>query len=263
MEQGALLESAPTADVTVAAGKMMPLVDHLGELRRRIIVSLLALVAGTVFGWFQVGAVLHFLAGQVGHFVFFHPMEAFLCCLDVALAIGFVVASPVILGEAWLFIVPGLMPGEVRFCRRWLPLVMALFVCGMAFGYFVAYPIALRFFFRMGANMTAMLSIQRYLGFLWTWIFPFGLMFEVPVILVVLAKLGIVTSAALRRRRKYFLFGTFVLAIFICPSEIVLQFLIVIPLAILYELSIPLVARVKPVSLYGAVGEVGRTTGDG
>lgn len=233
----------------------MTIVEHLRELRRRLIVILSALAAGSLFGWFCSDRAIHFLACQVGQFVFFHPTEAFFCRLDMALSLGFIVASPVIMGELWLFVVPGLLPGEARFFRRWVPLVIILFAVGMAFGYFAVYPLALRFFFHMGNGLSAMIGIQRYLGFLWTWIFPFGLMFEVPLVLVVLAKLGIVDAGRLRKKRKYFLFGAFILAIFICPSEIVLQFLIAFPLALLYELSIPLVARVRLVTLHDDVGE--------
>lgn len=254
MGQEALLKPGAGAP---AIQETMTIVGHLGELRRRLIISLFALAAGTMLGWFQSGRVIHFLAAKVGQFVFFHPTEAFFSYLDVSLAVGAIAASPVILGEVWLFVVPGLLPSEARFFRRWVPLVIALFAGGTAFGYFAVYPLALQFFFQMGSGLTAMLAIQRYLGFLWTWIFPFGLMFELPLVLVVLAKLGIVTAGRLRAKRKYFLFGAFVLAIFICPSEIVLQFLIAIPLAVLYELSIPLVARTKPASLYDGAGESG------
>lgn len=228
----------------------MTIVQHLEELRRRLVVSLFALAAGAVFGWFQAGRVIHFLARQAGYLVFFHPTEAFFAYLDVALAVGLVIASPIVLGQLWLFIVPGLLPKEVHFFKRWVPWVVGLFVAGMAFGYFAVYPVALRFFVRMGRGMTPALAVQRYLGFLWTWIFPFGLMFELPLVLVVLAKLGVVTAARLRQGRKYFLFGAYVVAVFIAPSEIVLQLLIAIPLLVLYELSLPVVARVKPVQLY-------------
>lgn len=228
----------------------MTIVEHLGELRRRLILSLVAVAGGTVFGWFQAPKVIHFLAQNVGYLVFFAPAEAFFAHLNVALGVGAVLASPIVLAEVWLFIVPGLLPKEARFFKRWVPWVVGLFTGGMLFGYFAVYPVALRFFLRMGRGMEPALAVQRYLGFLWTWIFPFGLMFELPLILVVLAKLGVVTAAQLRQGRKYFLFGAYVLAVFIAPSEVVLQLLIAAPLLVLYELSIPIVSRVKPVRLY-------------
>lgn len=254
MEQETPLErpaSPPEGEpATEPVDETMTIVEHLGELRRRIIVSLIALAVGAVIGWFQAGKVIHRLAQQVGYLVFFHPTEAFFAHLDVALGVGLVLASPILLAEAWLFLVPGLLPKEVQFFRRWVPWVVGLFVFGMAFGYFAVYPVALRFFFRMGQGMLPALAVQRYLGFLWTWIFPFGLMFELPLVMVVLAKLGVIDGARLRRGRKYFLFGAYVTAVFIAPSEIVLQLLIAFPLLMLYELSIPIVSRVKPVQLY-------------
>lgn len=228
----------------------MTIVEHLGELRRRLIVSLLALTGGAIFGWFQARRVIHYLALQAGHLVFFHPTEAFFSYLNVALAVGLIVASPIVIGELWLFIVPGLMPKEAQFFRRWVPWVVGLFVVGMAFGYFAVYPVALKFFFRMGRGMMPALAVQQYLSFLWTWIFPFGLMFELPLVMVVLAKLGVVDAHRLRAGRKYFLFGAYVTAVFIAPSELVLQLLIAAPLLVLYELSLPIVARVKPLKLY-------------
>jgi sec-independent protein translocase protein TatC len=249
-ESGA--EGQPEGAITGAepVEETMTIVEHLGELRHRLIVSLLALAGGAVFGWFQSRRVIHFLAHQAGHLVFFHPTEAFFSYLDVALAVGLIVASPIILGEFWLFLVPGLLPKEAQFFRRWVPWVVGLFVVGMAFGYFAVYPVALRFFFRMGQGMTPALAVQQYLSFLWTWIFPFGLMFELPLVLVVLAKLGVVDAARLRSGRKYFLFGAYVTAVFIAPSEIVLQLLIAAPLLVLFELSLPVVARIKPIQLY-------------
>lgn len=249
-EEGGSTRSGGGAAAPSAAEETMTIVEHLGELRRRIIVSLLAAVIGTGIGWFHAGRFVHFLARQVGSFVFFAPTEAFFAYMEVALGLGLVIASPVILAQAWLFLVPGLLPKEAQFFKRWAPWVIALFVAGMGFGYFAVYPIALKFFFRMGRNMTAALAIEQYLGFVWTWIFPFGLMFELPLVLVALAKLGVVTAPRLRESRKYFLFGAYVVAVFIAPSELVLQFLIALPLLILYELSIPVVARVKPISLY-------------
>ncbi|MDI6872008.1 MAG: twin-arginine translocase subunit TatC [Bacillota bacterium] len=277
MDQETLLERVPPAPAEsgTAAGsgggdtgsepveETMTIVEHLEELRRRLIVSLFALAAGAVVGWFQSGRVIHHLAQQAGYLVFFHPTEAFFAHLEVAAAVGLIIASPIVLGQLWLFIVPGLLPKEVRFFKRWVPWVIGLFVGGMVFGYLAVYPVALKFFFRMGRDLTPALAVQRYLGFLWTWIFPFGLMFELPLVLVVLAKLGVVTAARLRQGRKYFLFGAYVIAVFIAPSELVLQLLIAIPLLVLYQLSIPIVARVKPVQLYEDFAEEGGTENDG
>lgn len=261
MQQEALLErvvpseegggvASSGGDPATAVEETMTIVEHLGELRRRIIVSLLAAVIGTVIGWFYSRQFVHFLAREVGSFVFFAPTEAFFSYMEVALGLGLVMASPIILGQVWLFLVPGLLPKEAQFFKRWVPWVVVLFAGGMSFGYFAVYPVALKFFFSMGRDMTAALAIGTYLGFLWTWIFPFGLMFELPLVLVAMAKLGVVNAERLRASRKYFLFGAYVTAVFIAPSELVLQFLIALPLLILYELSIPVVARVKPLKLY-------------
>lgn len=250
LQSGAESQVEEVGTVTGMTDETMTIVEHLGELRRRLIVSLLALAGGAAFGWFQSGRVIHLLALQAGHLVFFHPTEAFFAYLDVALAVGLIVASPIVLAQLWLFIVPGLMPKEAQFFQRWVPWVVCLFVAGMAFGYFAVYPVALKFFFRLGRGMEPALAVQQYLSFLWTWIFPFGLMFELPLILVVLAKLGVVDVNRLRAGRKYFLFGAYVTAVFIAPSELVLQCLIAAPLLVLYELSLPIVARVKPLKLY-------------
>lgn len=268
MEQETLREPnatlpGPEPAAETMTDETMTIVEHLEELRRRLIVSLLVLVGATVVGWFQAHRVIHFLARQAGYLVFFHPTEAFFAYLDVSLAVGLVIASPLILGEGWLFLVPGLLPKEAQFFKRWVPWVVGLFVAGMAFGYFAVYPVALQFFFRMGHGMEPALAVQQYLGFLWTWIFPFGLMFELPLVLVVLAKLGVVNVARLKSGRKYFLFGAYVTAVFIAPSEIVLQLLIAVPLLLLYELSLPIVARVKPIQFYEDFPEEDLAESDG
>jgi sec-independent protein translocase protein TatC len=254
MTQGTLTEGfpaevAPNDEANLSIEATMTIVEHLDELRRRIIVSLTALVVASIGGWFVSRQVVHFLALRVGQFVFVHPTEAFFSYLQVAVAVGLVVSGPFIVAQAWLFLVPGLWPKEAKFFRTWVPWVVILFIGGMAFAYFTVYPVALRFFMGYGGStIKTMLPISLYLDFVLSWLLPFGIMFEFPLVMVLLAKLGVINAAFMRRNRKYFLFAAFIVAAVFTPSEVLAQFLMAIPLLALYEISILVVAKVKPVT---------------
>lgn len=242
-------EVTPDSEANPPTEETMTIVEHLDELRKRIIVSLIALIVTAVGGWFVSRQIVHFLARQVGRFIFVHPTEAFFSYLQVAVAVGVVLSSPIVLIQAWLYIVPGLWPNEARFFKKWVPWVAILFIIGMVFAYVAVYPIALHFFLGFGGSrIKAMLPIGMYLDFLLSWLLPFGLMFELPLVALLLAKLGIINADLMRRNRKYFLLVAFIVAAVFTPSEVLAQFLMAIPLLFLYELSILLIRRVRPVT---------------
>ncbi|MBI2915084.1 MAG: twin-arginine translocase subunit TatC [Firmicutes bacterium] len=226
---------APAAN----GGSEMTLVGHLDELRKRLIWASASLIAGTVGGWFLAPGILRSFARDAGGFVYLAPAEAFASYLKTAVAIGCVLASPVILAEAWLFVVPGLYPGERRAALRYLPGALALFGLGLAFGYYVAYPVALLFLLGFGSQrLVPALAVSRYLMFVFSLTVPFGLAFQLPLVASFLTRQGVLSPEFLRRKRRGAYLLAFVLGGVFTPPDVISQLLLAVPLVLVFELSI-------------------------
>ncbi|MEW6244343.1 MAG: twin-arginine translocase subunit TatC [Bacillota bacterium] len=223
--------------------KAMSVVEHLSELRRRLIISAFAVFLGSA-GCFTFVATIRTLftlpAGNV-QLVYLTPPEVLMTDIKVAFTAGILVASPVVLYQVWAFVVPGLKPGEKRLI---LPVVIAslvFFLLGVLFSYFIVLPFTLRFFlgFEM-PGLAAMFSYSRYVSFAMVIIFSFGLIFQMPLVILLLGRLGIVTSKGLRRTRKFAILVVFIVAAVLTPPDIISQVLMAGPMIVLYELSIAL-----------------------
>ncbi len=227
----------------MADQKEMSVVEHLSELRRRLIISVLAVFLGSA-GCFAFVATIRTLftlpAGSV-QLVYLTPPEVLMTDIKVAFTAGLVVASPVVLYQIWAFVVPGLKPGEKRLI---LPVVVAslvFFLLGVVFSYFIVLPFTLRFFLGFETpGLAAMFSYSRYVSFAMVIIFSFGLVFQMPLVILLLGKLGIVTSAGLRRARKFAILAVFIVAAVLTPPDVISQVLMAGPMIVLYELSIAL-----------------------
>ncbi len=215
--------------------------DHLAELRRRLLVSLTALVAGSAVGFIEAPRVLVALARPIGHLVFTSPPEALLAHLKVALVVGVVISSPLTSTEAWLFVSPGLRPEERRYVAMFVPAVASLFAIGVGFAYVAVYPLALRFFLSfVRADLTCAVSCGRFLSFFAAFVLPFGVAFQVPVVAYIVSRLGLLTPNALARGRKYVYVLTFVVAAVLTPPDVVSQVLMALPMLILFEVAVAL-----------------------
>jgi sec-independent protein translocase protein TatC len=224
---------------------------HLIELRTRLIRSLIAvgillvgllpfanklytLLALPMLRSLPVGA--HMIATEVTT-PFFVPMK-------VAMMAAFLLALPYVLYQAWAFIAPGLYAHEKRFI---LPLVVSstgLFYLGMAFAYFLVFPVVFGFVTAAAPEGVAVMTdIDKYLGFVLTMFVAFGVTFEVPVAVVVLVSMGVVSVDSLREARRYVIVGAFVVGAIFTPPDIVSQSLLAIPLCILYEVGIFFASR--------------------
>jgi sec-independent protein translocase protein TatC len=188
-------------------GSAMTMVEHLEELRRRLMVVIAAIAVAAVAGFVISGPVLDLLRGplpdQFDTIYFTSPGGAFVAQLKIAGFIGVALAMPVILFEIWRFVTPGLLPGERRLLWPFLLAGLLLFVVGVGIG-FVLIPYALGFllsFAREGVE--PLLTIDEYIGFVTTLMLAFGLMLQFPVVLIVLSRLGIVTPGWLASRRRW------------------------------------------------------------
>jgi len=231
----------PTAD-----GAIMPLFDHLAELRRRIAIALLAVALGSVVGFIFGQQIIEVLKAPYGDapLLLLNPGEGFFITLKIAIATGIVLGMPVILFELWRFVSPGLTSEERRIARPWVPLALVFFVGGVAVAYFVL-PFAIGFLSSFG---TGELPLQNawtadgYFGFVATMFIGFGLVMEYPIVLVLLSKVGIVTSAGLKASRRYVVIVFAIVAAVATPGgDIISPFVLGLTMYGLYELSILLV----------------------
>ncbi len=225
----------------------MSVYEHLAELRRRIIYSALAFAAGAVLVYFFSNQVRDFLLrpGEIllgpggGRLVWKSLPEAFLLQLRIAAYGGLVLASPVIMYNLLAFVLPGLEARERAYVRRVMPAGLLLFLAGVSFAYFVFLPFALRFFTSFDTDrIHILMSAGDLITFTLNFVLPFGVVFELPLVVYFLAGLGIVSPAFLVRNRKFAVLAIFITAAVLTPPDIFSQFAMAVPMLGLYELSI-------------------------
>ncbi len=231
----------------------MPFLDHLEELRWRIIWSLLAVVVGAIIGWFLVTRfdVLGLLIDPMrplledGRLAYLSPADPFLVTLKLTLTTGVLLASPVVIYQFWIFLSPALMPEEKRAIVPALYFGLLLFIAGMALAYFVALPVMFQFFAQFQQeSLEQNITIGPYMAVVTRTLLGFGLVFELPVVMLILAAMGVLDTATMRKGRRYAIVIITVVASFITPGDVViLTVFLMVPLLLLYELGI-ILARV-------------------
>ena len=220
----------------------MPLVEHLSELRRRLIISVVALVVGAIVGFVIFDWILSLLiqpyteATNNTEFVFFDPLEAFATRIKVAAWTGAFLASPVVLWQLWRFITPGLHKKEKRYAIPFIVVSILLFMLGALVAIYT-FETALRFLVGMGGDqLTPLFSASKFLIFMILMILAFGIAFEFPVLLVFLELAGVITSRKLRSWRRPALVIIVALAAVITPSQDPYSlFMMVVPMYLFYE----------------------------
>ncbi|MEZ5359473.1 MAG: twin-arginine translocase subunit TatC [Candidatus Zixiibacteriota bacterium] len=225
---------------TKAKGEMTFL-DHLEELRRRMIKSMIVVIlfaaVAYYFSPFLVDAMSKPLT-DVGVF-FKAPQEAFITHIKVAFFAGAIAAIPVVFYQIWMFIGPGLLKSEIKIV---IPIVISstiFFAIGGGFCFFFVIPLAIKFLLGFATdNMKPMIMIGDYISFVGALVLAFGIVFELPVASFILGRLGVIDHKMLSKGRRYAIVGIFVLAAFLTPPDVVSQVLLACPLYLLYELSI-------------------------
>lgn len=221
--------------------RFLPFFEHLDELRRRLLIALgatgLSAVAGYVFSEKALRFALRPLGEQV---YFFQPQEAFVLRIKMALLLGVLIASPVILSQFWLFVSPALRVQERKAVAPLAGITSFLFLAGAAFCFFCVMPVAMKFLVGMQTNfLRPLISASEYISFLSTMLLAFGVAFNVPVFLVALVAAGVTTSRALAKARRQAIVLIFITAAVLTPGpDIASQLLLAIPLYLLYELSL-------------------------
>jgi sec-independent protein translocase protein TatC len=246
---GEIIVDPETGVPTVVDPASMTLVDHLSELRRRIAISILAVLLGAVVGFILAPSIITLLVSPLpnNEVVFLTLSGGFMVHLRVALIVGLLMALPVVLYQAWAFVAPGLTPGERRAALPWIPMSVVFFLLGTLVAW-VTLPYAVGFLlsFQIDGTLVAMPSAEAYFGFV-TFIFLiFGLVMQFPILIVFLDRLGILQVEQLRTMRRYVLLAVVVFAVVITPGgDPVSPIVLAGTMYALYEFTILLLTRKK------------------
>jgi sec-independent protein translocase protein TatC len=229
-----------------ASGGEMSLIDHLQELRRRLIVCIAVVLIASTACYFYAAELVHLITAPAGKLYYMNPAEAFFAYLKVSLFAGFLLSLPVVLYQTWAFVVPALSKKERKASLFLVPASVGLFFTGLAFSYVLVLPAGIKFFMGFATDeLQPLFSLGEYLSFVISFLLPFGFIFELPLFILVAAQLGLVSSRFLSAKRKMVLVLSFVIGAVIAPSpDVVSQTMVAVPLLVLYEGSILIVKYV-------------------
>jgi sec-independent protein translocase protein TatC len=253
-------------DNDVIDDKPMPLLEHLAELRRRLLWSAAGLLIAFLVCYhfsFQIYAfIAHPLVailksrGEEPRLIYTQLYEAFFTYIKVSLYAALFVSFPIISTQIWMFIAPGLYRSEKKALLPFIVATPVLFLAGAALAYYFIFPTAFRFFLSFqtptahpaadGMQIELMARVSDYLGLVMKLVFAFGVAFELPVALTLMGKVGILRSKTLKRFRRYAYVGCFVVAAVLTPPDVLTQTGLAVPLIVLYEISILCVRLVEP-----------------
>ncbi len=226
--------------------KEMGFLDHLEELRGRVIKSLVFIILFSIVAYFFSERLIDFVSKPIPELYFMSPTEAFAIRIKLSLIAGIIVSVPVIFYHLWQFVVPGLFEREIKLA---VPVVLSstiFFLIGATFCFFLVLPLSMKFLLGFGTEkLKPMIKIGDYVSFVSYLILAFGAVFELPVICYFLGKLGIITPRTLIKGRRYAIVGMLVLASLITPPDMFSQLMLAGPLYFLYEVSIVVVRIVQ------------------
>lgn len=228
----------------MATNEEMSLVEHLGELRKRLIWVVVVLILGMVVGLVCAKPIIHLLkdlppANGIGWNVF-SPWDALRLYMQFGLAIGLLFTLPVALYHIWAFVKPGLHEVEQRASIIYVPAAFILFLVGIAFGYFVVFPMAFYFTSTISKSLeiNEMYGAAQYFAFMFNIILPLALLFELPIVVMFLTKIRLLNPQRLRKLRRYAYMALVILSTVITPPDAISAILVFVPLVVLYEFSV-------------------------
>lgn len=223
-----------------------PFLAHLEELRKRLIVCAIAIGIGFAISYIFSKQLFSFLILPLtevlpadSHLIFTSLPEMFIAYIKVSLIGGIILAIPIIFYELWMFLAPALYQREKRYVIPFVLFSSILFAAGALFGYFVVFPYGFRFFISFATeDIQALPSVKQYFSFTIRLLLAFGLVFELPVVVFFMTKIGLITPDSMKRFRKFAILGSFIMAAILTPPDAATQIMMALPIIILYEVSI-------------------------
>ena len=232
----------------------MTFLEHLGELRKRILYSLLFIGVFFLVSWFFVKHTFNWLSLPVTKLLpageklaFTSLTDPFMMYIKVAFISGIFVSCPLVFHQLWLFISPGLFKKEKKYVFPFVFFSSIFFIGGGLFGYYVVFPMAVKFFLEMGKDFQAILTVDKYFSLILRVLIGIGVVFELPVLSFLLAKMGVLNEMFLIKYFKYAIVLIFIIAAIITPTpDVITQSMFAIPMILLYLLSILIVKMARP-----------------
>jgi len=218
----------------------LPLLEHLGELRKRIINSLLVVAFCACLVYPFIPDIIKNLTHPVGKLYFLTPTEAFFTRVKLTIFLGLFISLPFVFYQIWIFVERGLLSREKKFVLPITLLSFLLFTAGACFGYFVIVPVGVQFLLSYGTEtLVPMISVSRYISFLFALVFSFGLIFELPLVIGFLTKIGILNYQGLKKNRRIAIVAIFIVAAALTPGpDVFSQLLMAGPLLVLFETGV-------------------------
>lgn len=222
----------------------MTIAEHIGELRKRLILVVAFFFFAMVAGFFLAEPLIRYLqhADEAKELTMnaFRVTDPLKIYFQVAFVIGVILTSPVILYQLWAFISPGLLDKERKVTLSYIPISVLLFLAGLSFSYFILFPYIIHFMVNLSGelNIEQVIGINEYFQFLFQITIPFGFLFQLPVVTLFFTRLGLITPLFLSKIRRYAYFALLVIAALITPPDVMSHLMVTVPLFILYEISI-------------------------
>lgn len=219
----------------------LTLIEHIDELRKRIIIVIISILIGTGASYIFIEELMDIIIKPAEglDFIYISPPELFLEYIKIAFVFGIAISMPIIIVQTWLFIKPGLKKKEKFFILFSMIMGLIFFISGILFAYFIITPLTLKFFSNMSLDQIAPLfSFSNYIKFISSLLVSFGLVFELPMIVILLTQLNLVTPCIFKKYRKIVVLTVFVIASLLTPPDVISQILLGVPMTLLYEFSI-------------------------
>ena len=246
----------------------LPLMEHIMALRKVLVISAYAIAIGTVIGWFVSDPAFAYLASPVTRlknitFITTTPMEPILVKLKLSMGIGVILALPVIMWQIWSFVLPALKQNERKYLYMIVPSSVFLFLSGAALCFYLVMPIGVKFLLYVGAGgmlSTPFVTKTSYLTFIFTFLVSFGIVFQLPIVLLILIRIGVLSPKTLAKKRRWAILIIIIVVAIVSPSpDLLTQVLMAVPMYMLFEVSIwfgYLVVRSREKQLTASKGEV-------
>jgi len=223
-----------------------PFLSHLEELRRRLVICAIAIGIGFIFSYIFAKQLFSYLILPLtkvlpddSQLIFTNLPEMFIAYIKVALVAGIILAIPIIFYQLWMFLAPALFQKEKKYIIPFVSFSSILFAVGALFGYLVVFPYGFKFFVSFATeDIQALPSVKQYFSFAIRLLLAFGLVFEMPVIVLFLTKIGLITPDSMKKFRKFAILCSFILSAILTPPDVATQLMMALPIIILYEISI-------------------------